>query len=572
MSAAPALRFLFVHTARNRVLRQLRRVRQPRYAITLVAGIAYFALILGNPAGSRGDLQFASPATIQLLAALGIAVVVLWSWIYARDRRALAFTEAEVTFLFPAPVSRRALIHFKLARAQLLVLLNTFIWILVLNAGRNDLPAWMRGIAIWCVFSTLQLHRLGAALVRAAAGEAGWARARRQPIRYLIAAAAVLLVVGAIAQVALTLASARSPEEAARLLDAALALPLPAIVLAPFVALVRPLFVEDSGAWVRALVPSLALVGVHYAWVVASDAAFEEAAATASLARARQIRARARGLTAPQSANYSPPLVRLRPTGPPAVALLWKNVAMLLRRRRAATMLALLALAIVSAWIGRKLAPELTQIAGMLMLGWGAFLGLFGPQWVRNDLRSDLANLDLLRSYPLEGAAIVRAESAASAFILTLAQAALIAVGLIAMHEGPGVALEMRERMLIMAALVLVLPAVNFVGVMLFNGAALIFPAWVSPTASRAGGVDTLGQNVVVAGAYILGLVLVLILPAAMGGGAGYALTPALGSWALLPGAAIMSTALAFEAWLLSIWLGGVFESTDPPAAGIEAA
>jgi hypothetical protein len=31
------------------------------------------------------------------------------------------------------------------------------------------------------------------------------------------------------------------------------------------------------------------------------------------------------------------------------------------------------------------------------------------------------------------------------------------------------------------------------------------------------------------------------------------------------------SATLALEAWLLSLWLGGVFERIDPPTAGIES-
>ena len=55
----------------------------------------------------------------ELVGALALFVIVLLAWIIPHERAALTFTEAEVAFLFPAPVSRRTLIHFKLLRSQL---------------------------------------------------------------------------------------------------------------------------------------------------------------------------------------------------------------------------------------------------------------------------------------------------------------------------------------------------------------------------------------------------------------------------------------------------------------------
>ena len=49
------------------------------------------------------------------------------------ERAALTFTEAEVAFLFPAPVSRRTLIHFKLLKSQLGILFATLIFSLLTN-------------------------------------------------------------------------------------------------------------------------------------------------------------------------------------------------------------------------------------------------------------------------------------------------------------------------------------------------------------------------------------------------------------------------------------------------------
>src|SRR5690606_14651757 len=82
-------------------------------------------------------------------------------------------------FLFPAPVSRRALIHAKLVRTQFAILLNTLIFTILFRGGGGSGEGWRRGIALWIGFSVVALHRLGASIVRANAiehGRTGWRR------------------------------------------------------------------------------------------------------------------------------------------------------------------------------------------------------------------------------------------------------------------------------------------------------------------------------------------------------------------------------------------------------------
>ena len=67
-----------------------------------------------SPTGAtqRGDRRVIG-GTFSLLAPLLALAYVSWTWIFGADRTALAFSEAEATMLFSAPVSRRALILYK---------------------------------------------------------------------------------------------------------------------------------------------------------------------------------------------------------------------------------------------------------------------------------------------------------------------------------------------------------------------------------------------------------------------------------------------------------------------------
>jgi len=274
---------------------------------------------------------------------------------------------------------------------------------------------------------------------------------------------------------------------------------------------------------------------------------------------------------AARSGGYSPPLVSLSPRGRPEVALVWKNVAMVLRRRRARLLGFAFFVALICAAAAQEAAPRLAQTVGTLMLMWAGLLIMIGPQWARNDLRSDLASLDLLRSYPLPGSAVVQAESAASALIVTLAQMAMIAVAVVALQGDPEWSLSTPLHAALLIGSVIVLPFVNYIGLMLFNGAALLYPAWITPGSTR-GGIDTLGQNLVTAVAYTIALALVLLVPLTAGALAWRAFAALAGSWAPIAGGVATAAGLALEAWLLSLWLGGVFERIDPPTSGLEPA
>src|SRR5919199_6240772 len=107
--------FLTTHGMRNRLAQQGRRLKSPRYALALLVGIAYFWFFFFRPSGGRAPLaQVFSREAAEVFTSLFFALLVAWWWVNGSDRSALAFTPAEVQFLFPAPLTRRNLIQYKL--------------------------------------------------------------------------------------------------------------------------------------------------------------------------------------------------------------------------------------------------------------------------------------------------------------------------------------------------------------------------------------------------------------------------------------------------------------------------
>jgi ABC-2 type transport system permease protein len=556
------LGYLAARSVRNRLARQIRRLRTPRYAVALLLGLAYLWAVgvHQRPSSSRADI---SPRTVELLAAIGVLVVVLWTWLFGADRRALAFSRAEVTFLFPAPLTRRALIQYKLLRGQFLILFNVLLWTFLLSGGWDATGPWRRAGAIWVLLTVLALHRLGVALLRNSLLEHGRAaiRARAATLALVILVGAVVAVDAARAMPALQAAwdigleafLAAAAEVAAR--------PVPNALLFPFRLLARPMLAESWGDWLCSMLPALGLLAVHYVWVMHSDAAFEESAAAAALTRRHSGR---RGASASGFvARRIPPLA---PTGWPAGALLWKNLAAVVRTGRArTTLIGFAAAALVIAWlsIGGNSAT-LLEIVGWLAAMWAGLFLILGPQWVRNDLRTDLSRLGVLRSYPLRGRTVVAAEAAGSTAVLTAVELGLLGIAYLAFRGGEVIEPPAQLRTAVLVAAVVFLPAINFLAMLIQKGVALVLPGWVRVGPDRPIGVEALGHNMLMMLGFVAVLAALLVVPAAAATGIFLELEPFAGWWAAVPAAAAALAVATVEARLLLSRLGRVFEATDP--------
>jgi len=565
-----AFGYLVARSARNRVVRQLRHLRSPRYVAALLLGLAYIWVIAVEQRPAPAPATAAMARVVELAGSLAVLGAVAWSWAFGVERRVLAFTPAEVTFLFPGPVSRRGLIQFKLLRTQLVILLNVLLWTLILSREPFGVSHWLRAVSIWVLLTTLSLHRLGASFVRNSLLEHG-----RIGLRHRVVALSVLAAVagglGWGVVEALPAITAGWNGGIARFLIAlgeAGARPVVHAMLSPFRLIVRPLAAATTADWLASIGPAAVMLLLHYVWVIRSDTAFEEAAAETSLRRAQRLAERRSGSPdrAPRSVwHTSPPLMRLAPTGWPGGAILWKNVVAVTRARRLrSTTVALLVVAAAVTALSLGPGAAMAEIAGWLAAMWAGFMLVVGPQWVRNDLRGDLLKLDLLRSYPLPGATVVAAEAAASTLILTLIQLALLLVAFLAFVGNDTLEPDLRQRALLLGAAVLCLPGVNFAGMLIQNGAAILYPAWVHLGSGRPGGIEALGQNMLMLVAFVALLAAVLLPAAVIGGGAYLLLRPAIAGWAVGPGMVLGLAALAFECALIVNWLGGVFERTEP--------
>lgn len=193
-----AFAYLIVCSARNRLRSLARGTKSPRYLAALAVGVFYIWAFLVRPVnrGAAAPVLLSQPT--EMIVTLLAVLTLMGSWVFGSDSTALAFTPAELSLLFPAPLSRRALMGYKLFRAQIAVIINSLIWVFVLRRGGSSLPAVLRAISVWVLFSTLNFHRLAAALVRTSWKEHATAGLRRH---WVSTAAFILIGVAVLAGV-----------------------------------------------------------------------------------------------------------------------------------------------------------------------------------------------------------------------------------------------------------------------------------------------------------------------------------------------------------------------------------
>lgn len=562
--------------ARNRLRRQIARLRSPRYAIALVIGIAYFYFIFFSRALDDGD---GGPATVgidlsapesQVLFAMGLAALSLWWWVRGGYESALAFTPAEVHFLFTAPLRRRHLIQFKLLRRQLPLVFSAFLFSLIFS--RTPLPFALRFVSLWLLISTIQLHQLGASLVRVGAEQRGGRRSRLLPI--VIAVGYFVALFASVGDVLPEIRAAGNPAQAIDRMLHALSAPLPSALLLPFEIALGPTVARTVQAWLLALPGALVLLVLHYVWLLRTDASFEEAAAEAGAKQAARVAAVRAGRLAPVSATARKVATRrswvpLAPHGPPAVALAWKNVVTFVRGLRGTSVAVFGGVLVVLFALIAAASGSVARAADILVIMSAAYSALFialGPLTVRNDLRSDLPKIEVLKTLPLRGRDLVAAEIAASTVTLAALQVLLLLFALALAPLGERSSGFVPELYALVCVAIVALPAINALMLSLHNGFALLFPAWSRLGADQPGGAEFMGQFIVTALGSVMAFAVALLPPLVFAAFVHASSQPFYGRFSLAPAAVGFLLAIWAEVLLLVGWLGRLFdrlEATD---------
>jgi hypothetical protein len=122
---------------------------------------------------------------------------------------------------------------------------------------------------------------------------------------------------------------------------------------------------------------------------------------------------------------------------------------------------------------------------------------------------------------------------------------------------------------MLFAGAIIVLPVVNALSVIIQNLLALLYPSWVRLGEQDAAGMEAVGQNMIVMVGTVLLLAVLAIPPVVAGAIVGAPLSMAIGAGAVPAGLLAAIIAGSAEIVLLVLWLGRLYDRTDPVAAGL---
>ena len=598
--AVSALTFLIVRSGRNRIRVQLARLKNVRYVLGLLFLIAYFAMILRPdriagiarrpPDGMSTALLGANALAI---SALALTILVGYWWTFGTKLSVVALSRAESRQLLPSPLSRNQLILFKLAKASLATLVSALILSIISRRASTVLPFPLRIVSYFVMFGTFQLHQLGATLTRSGGKPVGEKLGRRG---WIIGGIAVALIVLAIAASVMpawpAVIGAAEPGIALDHLREALYSMPALLIIAPARAVVAPLGAASISEWLHVIPVAIAIWLLHIPWILLNRTPFEEAAVAAGerreairTAMRAQRASGGRGIGALIAARATlgkktyvarHTWLPLPPTGPAWMAVTWKNFIPTIRQMRWATLAIAAGGALLIAAVAGYIVYDNTGsipravvfsrnglglIAVVIAVAWT----LLGPLYTRNDFRSDLPYLRLLRTFPVDSGALVGAEIASSTLLIFAFQVICLVVALVLPVPGADDSIpHFSQRVVIFLALLLALGTLDILSVTVRNAIALFFPGWVK-LGGEGGGFEAIGQNLLGTFGSLLLLILLLIIPAALAGGALYTLhalpTAVTGRVAIALIAFV--AAIGVELWFLFKWLGTIYDNID---------
>jgi hypothetical protein len=557
--------FITIRSFKNRMLSRLKRLREPRYLVGFMAGLAYIWFMGLKRLFAMHELQHGIvgvriPTGPFIVDCLGLIVLVpiLFAWALPDQEGGLVFSEAEIQFLFPAPLSRRQLLMYKVLRQQPQILISAAMMSLF-GFGAS------RFVGLWIAFVTAAIYFTAVSLARARLKLAGIGFLIRFVVVIAALAGIATMVVHAYASLNFRSLDGATPAKGMSLLDQPLqTAPFRVLLFIPrfFSAAMLPTSLTQLGLACAALVV-IAFVLLQIA--ARLNVSFEDASIRAAQKKQGYIE-RVRGFRSGRRVMFGriPPPFRLPAHPSPELAILWKNLIATLRISIAWMVIigALFAILIGESLYGHNAVLHATT-ASMALFLCGLF-PLMASGVLAQDMRLDLQRIEILKSYPISGERLIAAEIAAPLTIMSIVEFGLLGGTMLMLHL-PNESATLQRIATPEFAVIALLFAIPICAMQLLirNAAAVLFPGWSMRSQDDPKGFVIMGQRLILLASnlFVLG---VALIPSAIIVLLGWLISSHFSSTAALPLATVPAVALLFgEVWLGIKLLGAQFEKID---------
>ncbi len=410
-----ALPYLWVTTRKNALKRFFSGLGKPKKLLGLVLRLGVVAFLLF---GISQSWQFGARSEAEATALLTsyLAIVMVMAVLGGFTERGLAFTPADVEFLFAGPFGRRALVLHHLAGLYPATALSAVLPIAFFGAEMHNPVLGFVGAALCQVTAT---HvRLAASILAIEVGETTWRR-MRGPLR-VVATLVAFVLLGLIASVMTGMGGFRA------IIASIATSPAARIAFYPAVAAADLASAPSLSAALPALLGALAVCGVTLAGLLSLQVNFLEASIGAS-DRLASIKARiksGKGLDAltpakrPSSGRALPSLGVFQGAG----AVAWRN--WIVARRSGLKVFVSVALVLVI-FIPTFLSGRSEPMAALGVTG---ILPFFLASYFRFDFRGEGEQMARLKTLPVSRSRLAAAELAVPAALTVAVQALVLIV------------------------------------------------------------------------------------------------------------------------------------------------
>lgn len=383
-----------------------------RRTVFTILGIGAFILWLGSIILSAAVQKSKPPEEILTFLPLYLTGFALIPIVFGNEERAIAFSPAEIDFLFPGPFSRRDLVLFKMLKLVLGSIFGGILLSIWLKRFSSSFATCISAAAMYLVF--INLLTTAVALIRDTVQEGAFKLVRR-----LVTAA----LLGGIAYIVYYVNKQPGPitETVHRV---AVSSPM-RIITAPATVFARVFNARSVPEFAIYASVCLAMIGAAAGLVLMFDKGYMEAALRASQRRQARVARHLRGVSIsadkPVRAVRLPSMTGLGPAG----AIVKKQLITAVRSSRGWIIAFIITVAygyFVTHLMGKMsdhaAARQPVVFAGLIPAM--AIMLMMLPQMLRFDFRADLDHLDYLKSLPMSADAVAVAEISVPTFILSL--------------------------------------------------------------------------------------------------------------------------------------------------------
>lgn len=557
-----ALFYLIIRSSLGAIRIRLSRLKQPKYLFPALIGLLYFGsifvprLLKADPAL---DVVAALHEKFITMASFGLGFVLCYSWTFDPQRGGLSFSETEAEILFAAPLSRQELVRYHLLRSQPPLIFSSLLLSLIF-ASITAAPSFL--FLILTFFLAMNLLRC-MSLVSALAWGAVRGKWNHWPLR--LSPPLVFLF-----SMVLSLPAHWYPFSFSvpSWLPESVLLPLHMIVASGFSAT----FMLAWPGWIVSIV----WIGCCYVACIRLDVVFEEntlAHAKRRMAQ-QQRRIQAEGVAKPQKERTRtwPPLAA---SGSLWRAWMWKNLTWIKRTGRIGTF-AIIFASIGLIWgyavISENVAVEM--VLAMMLTPFCLIASFLMPPILRVDFRSDLENLELIKTFPISSRELFFSLAGLTTAITAAFQIVLLTLITVILYRTGSLPTEFEAwglgpLNLFLCGFVL-LPVLTGTVVVIENGLILWLPAWFALKAGQNqghNGIEYMGRGIISILARTLGLALLLLIPGLTTALVLFFFHDPFGRYSLPVAATVGACLLAVETILIAGNVGGLYERLEPGSA-----